>query len=207
MKQHEATELSSGHGFLEAPRWHEGKLWLSDFFRKQVLTITENGAVEQVMEVENSPSGLGFLSDGSLLVVSQHDRSVLRRATDGSVSTYADLSAIAGGIANDMLVTPSDHAYVGNFGFALGQEDPRTTHLAHIRPDGTVDTVAGDVLFPNGMGLLPDGTTLVLAETLAHKLSAFDVAADGSLTNYRLWAQLPDTINPDGITVDSDGGV
>jgi len=207
MKQHTTTDLSDGHGFLEAPRWHDGKLWLSDFFRKHVLTISDDGTVEKVLDVEDSPSGLGFLSDGSMLVVSQHDRTVLRHAADGSVSVHADISEVAGGIANDMLVTESGDAYVSNFGFDLGHEDPRTTHLAHVRPDGTVAAVPADVLFPNGMGVLPGGSTLVLSETLAHRISAFTIADDGSLTNHRVWAELPETLNPDGMAVDSDGGV
>jgi sugar lactone lactonase YvrE len=201
------TDLSEGHGYLEAPRWHDGKLWVSDFFRKQVITLTEDGSVEKVLDVENSPSGLGFLEDGSVLIVSQHDRKVLRLAPDGSVHEHADLAEVSRGIANDMLVSASGHAYVGNFGFDLGTEEPRTTNLAHVRPDGTVTAVPGDVLFPNGMGILPDGTTLVLAETWAHRISAFDIQSDCSLTNYRVWAEVPDNMSPDGLAVDSDGGV
>ena len=207
MKQHQMSDLSSGHGFLEAPRWHDGRLWLSDFFRKHVIALNDDGTFDKIADVENSPSGLGFLDDGSTLIVSQHDKKVLRLSADGSLSEHADLSDIAGGITNDMLVSDTGHAYVGNFGFDLGNEDPRTTNLAHVRPDGTVTAVAADVLFPNGMGVLPDGTTLVLCETFAHKISAFDIQSDGSLTNYRTWAQLPEHLNPDGMAVDADGGV
>jgi sugar lactone lactonase YvrE len=119
----------------------------------------------------------------------------------------ADLSDLCGGDANDMLVL-DDHAYIGNFGFDLaGGADPATTQLIHVTPDGAVSAVPGDVLFPNGMALHPDGSTVLLAETLAHKISAFDRQPDGTLSGYRTWAKLPQTHSPDGMAVDSDGGV
>jgi sugar lactone lactonase YvrE len=207
MKQHQMTEFSSGHGFLEAPRWRDGKLWLSDFFRRHVITIGSDATIQKVVDVENSPSGLGFLDDGSVLIVSQHDKKVLRLAAGGAVSEYADISGVAGGIANDMLVTPSGDAYVGNFGFDLGSEDPKPTRLAHVSPQGTVTEVPGDVMFPNGIGLSPGGESLLLAETFGHRISTYDVQNDGSLTNHRGWAELAESVSPDGITVDSDGGV
>ncbi|MFF1552980.1 SMP-30/gluconolactonase/LRE family protein [Rhodococcus erythropolis] len=207
MKQHVSQEISSGHGFLESPRWHSGKLWLSDFFRQHVITI-DGARVEEQIKVNDSPSGLGFLADGSFLVVTMHEKSVLRVAPDGQVTTHADLSSIAVGAANDMLVTASGDAYVGNFGFDVGGgEEPRPTNIAHITPDGTVRLVPGDVTCPNGMGILPDGRTFVVAETFAQRISAFDCADDGSLTNYRTWAPLPEGFNPDGLCVDADGGV
>ncbi len=207
MHMHSYTEFSSGHGYLESPRWKDGKLWLSDFFRTHVITISEDGVIDRFLDVPQSPSGLGFLPDGSVLVVSQYDKRVLRVEPGGEVREHADLSAIAEGITNDMFVTDEGHAYVGNFGFDLGNEDPRTTHLAHVRPDGTVTEVPGEVMFPNGAGLSPDGSMLMLAETFAHKISAYDVQPDGSLTNLRTWAELPETHSPDGMAVDSDGGV
>ena len=152
------------------------------------------------------PSGLGFLADGSVLVVSQLGATVVKISADGSLSTYADFSDIAGGPGNDLMVTPTGHAYVGNFGFAIGTEDPKPTALAHIRPDGTVTQVEGDVLFPNGMALTPDGM-LLMAETFRHRITAYDIEADGTLSRQRVWAQLNDTFNPDGIALDRDGGV
>lgn len=207
MKQHESQEISAGHGFLESPRWHDGKLWLSDFFRQHVITLDE-GTIEEKLKVDDSPSGLGFLADGSFLVVTMQGMKVLRVAPDGQITEHADLSSIAVGAANDMLVTSSGDAYVGNFGFDVGAgEEPRATHLAHVSPDGTVRPVVGDVTCPNGMGILPDGRTLVVAETFAQRISAFDLADNGSLTNYRAWAELPEGFNPDGLCVDADGGV
>ncbi|MGW5301661.1 SMP-30/gluconolactonase/LRE family protein [Rhodococcus aetherivorans] len=205
---HFYSKLSSGHGFLESPRFHNGTLYLSDFFNGRVITMDPTtGAWTKIADVPNSPSGLGFTDDGGILIVSQHDHKLLRRDPNGTITEFADLSKYCGGDANDMRVV-NGHCYIGNFGFDLaGGADPETTNLIHVTPDGTVSAEPGDVLFPNGAELLPDGTTLLLSETLAHKISAFQVQPDGSLTDYRTWAQLPETHNPDGMTVDSDGGV
>lgn len=206
MKTHKFAEFSAGHVFLEAPRWHDGKLWLSDFFRRHVITVAADGAVEKVVDVPNSPSGLGFLADGSVLIVSRYDHKLLRLTPDGTLKVHADLAPFCGGDANDMLVIKGGHAYVGNFGFDLaGGAEPTTTHLIHVTPGGEVSAVPGDVSFPNGVAQA--GKTIFVAETLGHRISAYDLHPDGTLTNYREWAPLPETHNPDGITVDSDGGV
>lgn len=206
MKVHDLTEFASGHRFLEGLRWHHGALWASDFFSGKVLTFAPDGTATTVAEIAGAPSGLGFLADGTALVVSQTDATVVAIAADGTRSTYADFSHIAGGAGNDMLVTGAGHAYVGNFGFAVGTEDPKPTALAHIDPRGRVHRVAGDVLFPNGMAATPDGT-LLLAETFRHRITAYDIGTDGSLSNQRVWAQLADAFHPDGIALDADGGV
>jgi sugar lactone lactonase YvrE len=206
MKQHTLTEFASGHQFLEGLRWHDGTLWASDFFTGKVMTFADDGHATTVAEVPGAPSGLGFLPDGTALVVSQADATVQRIGPDGSLSTYADFSDIAGGPGNDLLVTAGGHAYVGNFGFAVGNEDPKPTALAHIDPQGTVHRVEGDVLFPNGMALTRD-RVLLLAETFRARITAYDVQPDGSLTAQRVWAQLPETFTPDGIALDADGGV
>ncbi|GAA1015587.1 gluconolactonase [Acrocarpospora pleiomorpha] len=206
MKLHSLTEFASGHQFLEGLRWHDGALWASDFFSKKVLTFAADGTATTVAEIPGSPSGLGFLADGSTLVVSQADATVTHIAPDGALSTYADFSSIAGGLGNDLLVTADGHGYAGNFGFAIGAEDPKPTALAHIDPDGTVHRVEGDVLFPNGMAVTGDGTLLV-AETFRHRITAYDIGPDGRPANQRTWAQLAESFNPDGIALDSDGGV
>ena len=206
MRTHDLTVFATGHRFLEGLRWHDGRLWASDFFTKHVLTFESDGSSRVVAEIPGTPSGLGFLGDGSTLVVSQADRTVQRIALDGGVSIYADLSGVAAGPANDMIVSSAGHAYVGNFGFAPGEEDPKPTNLAHIDPRGGVARVAGEVLFPNGMAITPDGV-LLLAETYAHRISAFDIAPDGTLSKHRVWAQLDDTLRPDGIALDTDGGL
>ncbi|MEU6603790.1 SMP-30/gluconolactonase/LRE family protein [Streptomyces shenzhenensis] len=206
MKLHTSTEFAAGHQFLEGLRWHDGTLWASDFFSKKVLTFAADGTATTVTEVAGAPSGLGFLADGSTLVVSQADATIQRIAADGKVSTFADFSSIASGPGNDMLVTADGHIYVGNFGFHLGAEDPKPTALAHIDPEGNLSRVDGDVFFPNGMAITPDGLLLV-AETFRHRITAFDIGQDGSLLNQRVWAQLAESFNPDGIALDNDGGV
>ncbi|MCE0768307.1 SMP-30/gluconolactonase/LRE family protein [Pseudonocardia kujensis] len=206
MKLHTHAEFATGHKFLEGLRWHDGALWASDFFTGKVLTFAPDGDAATVAEVPGAPSGLGFLSDGTALVVSQADTTVQRIGPDGTLSTYADFSALAGGPGNDLLVAPDGHAYVGNFGFAIGTEDPKPTVLAHIDPQGTVRPVDGPVVFPNGMALTPDGR-LLLAETFLSRITAYDRAPDGTLSNPHVWAQLPEGFMPDGIALDTDGGI
>ena len=158
MKLHDTTGFASGHQFLEGLRWHDGALWASDFFSREVLTFATDGTATTVAEIAGMPSGLGFLADGSTLVVSQADATVRRIAPDGTLSTHADFGHIAGGPGNDMLVTAAGHAYVGNFGFDLmGGAELRYTTLTRVDPDGTVTIVAEDLGFPNGMVILPGG--------------------------------------------------
>ncbi|WP_280231714.1 SMP-30/gluconolactonase/LRE family protein [Nocardia cyriacigeorgica] len=206
MKEHALQIVSSGHRFLEAPRWHDGQLWASDFFTKRVLKFDADGTFHCVAEIEGTPSGLGFLADGSVLVVSQDDTKLLRIDPSGAVAEYADFGSVATGRGNDLLVTPSGHAYAGNFGFAYGQEEPKAAALAHIDPAGVVTQTESSLEFPNGTALAADGTLLV-AETLGSRITAFDVKDDGSLANQRVWAQLPESYHPDGIAIDSDNGV
>lgn len=206
MKKHSLQIVSKNHKFLEAPRWFDGRLWASDFFTRKVLTFEPDGTAHTVAEIEGTPSGLGFLPDGTVLVVSQADNRVMRIGPSREVEEYADFGEVATNRGNDMLVTGSGHAYIGNFGFSFGEEEPVKAVLAHIDPDGRVSGTESALDFPNGMGLAPDGTLLV-AETLGHRISAFDVRDDGSIGNQRVWAQMPDTFNPDGIAVDTDGGV
>lgn len=206
MKTHEMQAFSSGHQFLEAPRWHDGRLWASDFFSRHVIRFDGSGDFETVARFEDSPSGLGFLADGSVLVVLQHAKKVARIDPDGVIEDYADFAALATGPGNDMHVARTGHAYVGNFGFELGHEELRPTRLIHIDPDRSVASVPGDLVFPNGMAQSPD-RVLVVAETLASRIGAFTINADGTLSDYRVWAQLDETYHPDGITMDADGGV
>ncbi|MBY8849223.1 SMP-30/gluconolactonase/LRE family protein [Saccharothrix longispora] len=218
----DTTVLREGLRFGEGPRrGPDGRLFYSDFYEREVRALDlDTGAEEVVCAVPGQPSGLGWLPDGRLLVVSMRDRRVLR-LEDGDLVEHADLGDIATFHANDMLVDAHGRAYVGNFGFDLhgliaeaggeapllepGWEPPGAT-LALVRPDGTVSRAAEDLKFPNGMGLLPDGRLLV-AETLAFGLTAFDVADDGTLSGRTPWAALREHgIAPDGIAVDADGG-
>ncbi|TFW02977.1 gluconolactonase [Oxalobacteraceae bacterium OM1] len=199
-------EIAAGLAFAESPRWHDGWLWFSDFYLQQVMRVRPGGTPEVVVDVPGQPSGLGWLPDGRLLVVSMTDRRLLRLDPDGLV-TVADLSAHAPGHCNDMVVDRHGRAYIGNFGFdMMNREAPRPTVLLMVTPDGQVRVAADDLLFPNGCVITPDERTLIVAETFGKRLTAFDIAADGSLSNRRIWAELGDA-SPDGICLDAEGAV
>jgi sugar lactone lactonase YvrE len=210
-----------GLSFLEAPRWRAGRLWLSDFYTHSVLSALPDGSdlrIEAV--VPGQPSGLGWLPDGRLLVVSMRDRRVLRREDRGELVEHADLSTQTTGYVNDMLVDGAGRAYVGNFGFDLmAGADVHTADLLRVDPDGAIAPVAAGLYFPNGMAVV-DGE-LVVAETFANRLSAFPVAADGALGPRRDWARFGDVsastgiadvlaaavVAPDGICADAEGAI
>ncbi len=198
--------LVDGLTFAEGPRWHEGKLWFSDFYSHRVLTLDGEGRIETIVEVPGRPSGLGWMPEGKLLVVSMLDRRLLRLDT-GGLETVADLGHLASGPCNDMVVDGAGRAYVGNFGFDRHQgEAERTTCLVRVDPDGSSRAVADGLLFPNGTAITPDGTTLIVAETFANRLTAFHIEADGGLTGRRTFAQFDDVF-PDGICLDAEGAV
>lgn len=212
--------LLDGLRYGEGPRWHDGRLWYSDFYDRAVHAVDLDGNDERLFEVVEQPSGLGWLPNGDLLVVSGLDRRVMR--WDGSeLLHYADLAGHCPFHANDMVVDGEGRAYVGNFGFdyeeflaefgmdaLFGDPGPPSTVLCRVDTDGSVHVVADEMIFPNGMVLTPDGRTLICAETLALRLVAFDVAADGSLSNRRVWADLSAQLAaPDGICLDADGAV
>jgi sugar lactone lactonase YvrE len=198
--------LLDGLKFGEGPRWHDGKLWFSDFYAHRVATVDLDGRDETIVEVPQRPSGLGWTPQGELLVVSMLDRRVLR--FDGkALHLYADLAALAPGLCNDMVVDAKGRAYVGNFGYDRhNNAPPRNTRIIRVDPDGRAASVGDEIHFPNGMVIAPDGRTLVVAETFAHRLGAFDVGADGALANYRVFAAL-DGVYPDGICLDAEGAV
>jgi sugar lactone lactonase YvrE len=198
--------LLDGLKFGEGPRWHDGKLWFSDFYAHRVATVGLDGRDETIVEVPQRPSGLGWTLKGELLVVSMLDRRVLR--FDGkALHLYADLAALAPGLCNDMVVDAAGRAYVGNFGYDRhNNAPPRNTRIIRVDPDGRAASVGGEIHFPNGMVIAPDGRTLIVAETFAHRLGAFDVGADGALANYRVFAAL-DGVYPDGICLDAEGAV
>jgi sugar lactone lactonase YvrE len=200
--------LLDGGAFFESPRWHEGRWWVSDFYRRVVLTVGEDGQYEEIQTVAGQPSGLGWMPDGSLLVVSMRDQRVLRRSPDGDVTVHAELAAHCGGHANDMVVSADGRAYVGNFGFDLAKRsEPAPTVLVRVDPDGSVMVAADQLLFPNGAVITADGRTLVVGETFAARLSAFTIHADGSLSDRRPWAELDRPFSPDGCTLDAEGRI
>jgi sugar lactone lactonase YvrE len=200
--------LVRGLAFAEAPRWHDGALWWSDFYTHRVQRLAwPDGAPETVCEVPGQPSGLGWLPDGRLLVVSMLDRRLLRLEPDGRLVEHADLSALAAHPCNELLVGADGTAWVGHFGYDLFARAPvAPASLLAVRPDGQVRVAAADLMFPNGMVLAPDGGTLIVAETAACRLTAFDVGAGGALGARRVWADLG-PLRPDGICLDAEGAV
>lgn len=193
-------------GFPEAPRWHDGRLWFSDFHDRVVRSAAASGEVAVELELDDSPSGLGWTPDGDLLVVAMTRRELLRVGRGGP-EVHADLRAHTRHRANDLVADAAGRAYVSSFGFDLqGGAAPEPTGLLRVDPDGSVHVVAEDVVFPNGMVLSPDGGTLVVAETYGSRLTAFDVAPDGSLSGRRVFADLPG-VAPDGICLDAEGQV
>jgi sugar lactone lactonase YvrE len=198
--------LLDGLTFPEGPRWHQGRLWFSDFYNHRVIAVGLGGKTETIVTVPNIPSGLGWLPDGTLLVVSMDDRKLLR-LQDGVLSTHGDLSSIAAGPCNDMVVDTRGRAYVGNFGYdRFKGEEARAARMARVDPDGTVSIVADDLLFPNGTVITPDGRTLIVGESMGNRLTAFDIGDDGGLSDRRVWAETPGIV-PDGICLDEEGAI
>ncbi|HLM63325.1 MAG TPA: SMP-30/gluconolactonase/LRE family protein [Acidimicrobiales bacterium] len=200
--------LAQGFKFVEGPRWHDGRLVFSDMGSKQVLTVDLRGEVEEVCVVGGRPSGIGWLPDGRMLVVSMIDRRIVRLEPDGTLTEHADLSDLASAPCNDMVVDGRGNAYVGNPGYDM-RNPPSPLPAAEVvlvRPDGSAQVVDRSLLFPNGPAVTPDGRTLVVAETIGSRLSAFDIAEDGTLSNRRVYADLPGR-SPDGIALDAEGAV
>jgi len=203
---HEPTTLVDGLRFPECPRWRDGRLWFSDLYAPTIYTVDLGGHVEKVVDVPGRPHGLGFRPDGTLLVVSSIDRRLLRWDGD-ALHEVADLNVLTGGDGNDMVVDVTGRAYVGNFGFDLwGGASPAPTTIVLVDLDGAAHVVADDLAFPNGMVLTPDGSTLIVAETFADRVTAFDVSADGSLSNRRVFAAIGG-LTPDGICLDAEGAM
>ena len=213
----ETHQLADGIYFGEGPRWHAGRLWFSDFYAQAVKSVSLAGDLRVEIELDDRPSGLGWMPDGSMLIVSMTRRLLLRRSVDGAITRHADLSHIAGFHCNDMVVDAVGRAYVGNFGFDLDGEitargaeaviaDHKTADLACVAPDGTAHVAATGMHFPNGTVITPDGRTMIIGETLAGVLTAFDIGPDGTLANRRIWAPTWPRI-PDGIALDAGGHI
>ena len=201
--------------FPECPRWHDGKLWFSDFFARRVMSVDLNGNVQMVAKLEDMPGGLGWTPEGRLLVVSAFARRLLQ-LEDGELVEVADLSARVNYPNNDLVVDGQGRAYIGNMGYVFGRGAPQPGPILLVTPEGNARVVAEGLAFPNGMVITPDGQTLIVAESHAARLTAFHIEPDGSLSHRRAWAQFedfgnygatPGQITPDGICLDTDQAV
>ena len=202
-----AEILLDGLAFPEGPRWHEGRLWFSDMHDLRVRTLDLDGKSDVVVEVPHAPSGLGWLPDGRLLVVSMEDRRLLRLEPQGRLVQHADLSGLATYHCNDMVTDARGRSYVGNFGYDIHTGAPqRDAEIVLVEADGLARVAAAGLKFPNGTVITPDGRTLIVGESAAARLTAFDIADDGSLTGKRTWAKLEGAV-PDGICLDAEGCV
>jgi sugar lactone lactonase YvrE len=206
MPEHATTVLVEGLRFPEGPRWHDDRLVFSDQHDAKVRALTVDGDLATVVEVPNRPSGLGWDPEGRMLIVSMDDRRLLRLDADG-LTEVADLTPLATWHCNDMVVDAVGRAYVGNFGFDLDAgADPTTANLLRVDPDGAISVAADGMRFPNGTVITPDGATLIIGESWSGSLTAFAVAADGTLSDRREWAKLHGAV-PDGICLDAEGAI
>jgi sugar lactone lactonase YvrE len=220
VREFSARTVASGFHFCEAPRWHNGQLYFSDFYGGKVHSLGADGQVRTVCRMPRWVSGLGFSASGDLYMVGVEERKLFRYSGSGKPVEFADLSKSAKFLCNDMLMDEKGRAYVGNFGFDVEADVIAGTELFMVAPNGTVNVVASGLVFPNGMARSADGRTLIVAETFAARLSAFDIQEDGRLTGQRIWANLSkhdftsvkESVKsgdplPDGICMDAEGAV
>jgi len=192
--------------FGESPRWHGDRLWFADWGAQELIAVDLEGKSEVIVRIPSFPFCIDWLPDGRLLIVSARDRLLLRWEPDGSLVTHTDLSNLSNHPWNDIVVDGLGNAYIGNIGFDFPGGEFAPGMLALVTPDGSARQVADDVAFPNGLVVTPDNSTLILAESYGNRLTAFDIAADGSLSNQRVWADLDGGV-PDGICLDAEGAV
>lgn len=203
----EVQTLLTGLGFGESPRWHEDRLWFCNWGMQEVVAVDLEGRSEVMARVPTTiPFSIDWLRDGRLLVVSGQEGLLLRREADGSLVTHADLRSLSDKGWNEIVVDGRGNAYVNGGGFDLPGQKVASGIIALVTPDGLARQVADGIAFPNGMAVTPDNSTLILAESHGKRLTAFDIAADGSLSNRRVWADLGDGV-PDGICIDADHAV
>lgn len=222
MSEYKLDVVVDGFHYLEGPRWYKDALWFVDFYTKGVYRLNDQGGAEKIVHIEQQPSGLGWLPDGRMLVVSMKDRKVLRLEDDGELVVHADIWEHCDGHANDMVVAPNGDAYVGNFGFDLmGGADHKHAALILVKPDGHSQIVAEGLAFPNGMVVSADQKTLIVNELFGNKISKFDIKEDGTLGEKRDFANFGElgdepnlgvrienaSILPDGLALDSEGAV
>ena len=205
--------LMKGLTFGEGPRWHENKFYFSDFYSHKVYSLDLSGKHEVIVEIPNQPSGLGWTPDGTMLIVSMKDRKLMS-FKDGLLTERADLTELSGFHCNDMLVDIDGNAFIGNFGFnTYDGEEIKPTNLILVRPGEEPVLAADNLFFPNGTVITPDNKTLIVGETYAARLTAFDKSEDGSLGNRRIWADLKVNAEegtvplPDGMCIDEEGAI
>jgi sugar lactone lactonase YvrE len=196
----------SGLAMGESPRWHAGRLWFADWGAQELIAVSPDGQSEVIMHTPQLPCSIDWLPDGRLLLVSGHAGQLLVQEPDGSLMTFADLRGLAAYPWNEIVIDGRGNVYVNTIGFNFPAGPVAPGMIALVSADGTARQVADGVAFPNGMAITPDNTTLILAESYANQLTAFDIAADGSLANRRVWARL-DGGYPDGICLDAEGAV
>jgi len=202
----ELQVLINGIAFGESPRWHDDRLWFCDWGAQELIAVDLEGRSEVIARVPSFPFCIDWLRDGRLLVVSAAERRLLRREPDGSMVMHTDLSRLSRHPWNDIVVDGRGNAYVGDIGFDFPGGEFAPGLLALVTPDGSARQVADGVAFPNGLVVTPDNSTLILAESYANRLTAFDIDADGSLSNRRLWAGLDRGV-PDGICIDAENAI
>jgi len=205
--------LMKGLTFGEGPRWHENKFYFSDFYSHKVYSLDLSGKHEVIVEIPNQPSGLGWTPDGTMLIVSMKDRKLMS-FNDGLLTERADLTELSGFHCNDMVVDIDGNAFIGNFGFnTYDGEEIKPTNLILVRPGEEPVLAADNLFFPNGTVITPDNKTLIVGETYAARLTAFDKSEDGSLSNRRIWADLKENAEeglvplPDGMCLDEEGAI
>jgi sugar lactone lactonase YvrE len=200
--------LMTGIIFGEQPRWHGDRLWFSDWGSREVIAVDLHGTSEVVVRAPSFPCCVDWLPDGRLLLVSAREGVLLRREPDGRLVTHGALSGVSKPPAgNELVVDGRGNAYVNGGGFDLLAGEPFAPGIvALVTPHGLARRVAGDLAFPNGMLVTPDNATLIVAESYAKRLSAFEIGADGNLSRRRVWADLGDGV-PDGICLDAEGAV
>lgn len=204
----ELQTLMTGVAFGESPRWHDDRLWFCDWGAQEVVAVDLEGDSEVIVQVTfpSFPMCIDWLPDGRLLIVSASDGLLLSRKPDGSLVPHADLTGLSPHKWNEIVVDGRSNAYVNNVGFDFPGGEFAPGIVALVSPDGSARQVAEGMAFPNGMVVTPDNSTLILAESYASKLTAFEIAADGSLSKGRVWADLQGGV-PDGICLDAENAI
>jgi sugar lactone lactonase YvrE len=203
------VDNNQGLKFTESPRWHDGKLWFLDIHGKAIKTVELDGTLATVLDLPFLPNGFGIAADGTLIFGDALTRKIYR--WDGkTLQVTADLTQLTVFCLSDGILDAKGRLYIGDIGYNFfdpANQPVNTCVLVRVDPGGSASVVADGLSFPNGMVFYPDGKTLVVAECMAHRLTAFDVDDSGALHNRRVWAELPEGTHPDGICMDAEGAI